>query len=143
MTEVSFHTKVADPLGYACRLLRKAVRKGAQVAVTADAETLRQLDRALWSFDPLDFVPHATLRAGESVPPRLQRTPIWLLTPGATAPVHDVLVNLGTDLAPGFETFKRVVEVVGNGPTETQAARQRWRHYKERGYDVAHHEASA
>ena len=51
MTEVEFHTGVADPLGFACRLLRKAYRRGARVLVTAPPERLAQLDRLLWTFD--------------------------------------------------------------------------------------------
>jgi hypothetical protein len=35
MTEVEFHTGVDEPLGFACRLLRKAYRKGSRVLVTA------------------------------------------------------------------------------------------------------------
>ena len=34
MTEVEFHVNVPDRLQYACRLLRKACRKGVRVAVT-------------------------------------------------------------------------------------------------------------
>ena len=34
MTEVTFHFNAPDKLGYACRLLRKAVGKGANVIVT-------------------------------------------------------------------------------------------------------------
>ena len=81
MTEVSFHTGVSDVLGYACRLLRKAARKGARVAVCGEAALLQQLDRALWTFDPLDFTPHARLAAGAVPAPRLAATPIWLIEP--------------------------------------------------------------
>ena len=59
MTEIAFHVNVPDRLAYACRLLRKAVRQGARVAVTAPPATLRGLDRALWTFEPTEFVPHA------------------------------------------------------------------------------------
>lgn len=139
MTEVSFHTQLPDPLGYACRLLRKALQQGAEVVVTAPAETLERLDPMLWTFDPLDFVAHRLLREGEVVAPRLRRTPIWLTLPGASAPTHDVLVNIGVDPAPGFESYRRVIELVGTDEARVLAARRRWRHYRERGYAVAHH----
>jgi len=140
VTEISFHTGVGDPLDYACRLVRKAYRKGSQVVVSAAPETLRRLDVALWSFDPLDFVPHAVL--GNGAPERLAPTPVWLVAPGLASPTHDVLVNLGAGLAPGFETWQRVIEIVGDDATSAEAARARWRHYKERGYAVSHHEAA-
>lgn len=148
MTEVSFHTGVPDVLGYTCRLLRKAARKGARVAVCADPELLQQLDRALWTFDPLDFTPHVRLAAGAAAAPRLAATPIWLIEPAgdaplAASPVHEVLVNLGPAPVPGFESFERVLEIVGQTSAQADAGRQRWRHYAERGYHIEHHRAAA
>ena len=58
MAAVAFHFGMADRLAYSCRLLRKASRAGARVVVTGEAATLDQLDRLLWVFDPLEFVPH-------------------------------------------------------------------------------------
>jgi DNA polymerase III subunit chi len=143
LTEISFHTKVPDVLGYACRLLRKASRKGSFVVVTAEAAVLQQLDQALWRFDPLDFVPHIRVAPGANVSARLRSTPIWLTEPGAPTPVHDVLVNLAPEVAPGFEAFERVIEVVGRDDVASRNGRQRWRHYVDRGYAIKHHEASA
>ena len=148
MTEISFHTGVPDVLGYACRLLRKAVRKGSHVAVCAEAARLQQLDRALWTFDPLDFTPHLRLAPGAAPPPRLAATPVWLLEAGGAeplraSPVHEVLVNLGPEPVPGFESFERVLEIVGQDAESVGAGRRRWRHYAERGYAVRHHEARA
>lgn len=143
MTEVSFHTRVPDPFGYACRLVRKAVRMGAVVVVSASVETLRRFDQALWAFEPLSFTPHAMVREGQRIEPRLARTPVWLVPPHVSPPSTEVLVNLGTEMVPGFENYQRVIEIVGAEPAQAQAARQRWRHYKERGHAVTHHEVSA
>jgi len=143
MTEVSFHTGVADPFGYACRLVRKAVRKGAVVVVSAPMETLRRFDQALWAFEPLEFIAHAMVREGQPIEPRLARTPVWLVPPQATPPSTDVLVNLGSEWVPRFEDYQRVIEVVGVDPTQAQAARQRWRRYKELGHAITHHEAAS
>jgi DNA polymerase-3 subunit chi len=145
MTEVSFHTGVADVLGYACRLLRKAVKKGSRVAVCADAALLQQLDIALWTFDPLDFTPHRRLGPGPAPAARFAPTPVWLIDGEAlrASPVHEVLVNLGAEPAPGFESFERVLEIVGRDADAARAGRRRWRHYTERGYAIVHHEAAA
>ncbi len=143
MTEVSFHTGVPDLYGYACRLVRKAVRKGTTVAVSAPTDTLRRFDQALWAFEPLEFIAHATVRAGQPIDARLARTPVWLVPPGATPPSTEVLVNLGPDLVPGFEHYRRVIEIVGTDPAQAQAARQRWRLYKDGGHAVTHHEVKA
>jgi DNA polymerase-3 subunit chi len=134
VTEIEFHTGVADPLAFACRLLRKAHAKGARIVVHADAARATALDRVLWTFDPLAFVPHA--RTGSRAP---AATPIWIAERLADAPHHDVLLNLADDVADGFETFARLIEVVGRDAAE--AGRCRWRHYSARGYPVVHHKA--
>ncbi|MGA0610707.1 DNA polymerase III subunit chi [Caldimonas sp. KR1-144] len=143
MTEVAFHFNVGDPLGYACRLLRKAIRAGAQVAVIAPPERLRELDAALWSFDPLEFLPHVRIAPGAQPPARLATTPLWLVERASDAPPVPVLVNLGDEVAPGFESFDRLIEIVGNDDAERQAGRRRWKHYSDRGYAIERHEVGA
>jgi len=143
MTEVMFHLNVPDRLGYACRLLRKAYGSGAKVVVSAPPATLDRLDGLLWTFEPTDFVPHLRLAPGEAVAPRLQHTPVWLVEHIGQAPHHEVLLNLGDELVPGFESFAKVIEIVPEDAAPKQAARQRWRHYADRGYVVNHHEAKA
>ena len=143
MTEVKFHFNVPDRTEYACRLLRKATRQGATLVVTGPTPVLVGLDRALWTFDPLEFLPHVLLRAGQAVPERLRGTKVWLTEdPGASGHA-DVLVNLGADVAEtpnGFESFARVIEIVSRAETERVAARQRWKHFAARGYAIERHE---
>jgi DNA polymerase-3 subunit chi len=138
--EVAFHTGVADKLPYACRLLRKAWRSGARVAVSGEPAELQRLDQALWTFEPLEFVPHRRLRRDEEVPAALQRTPIWLLDPGAAAPPGcDVLVNLGPERRMGDDAYRRIVELVSSDPAEAQAGRRRWKQYETEGWSIVHH----
>ena len=142
MTEISFHFNVPDRTEYACRLLRKALRKGAQVVVTGAPPVLAELDRALWSFDPLEFVPHVMPRPGQALAPRLRTTPVWLVADLAQAGHHDVLVNLHDDAPAGFESFARVIEIVTPIEADRAAARQRWKHYATRGYAIEKHEVA-
>jgi DNA polymerase-3 subunit chi len=142
MTEISFHFNVPDRTEYVCRLLRKALRKGAQVVVTGAPPVLSELDRALWSFDPLEFVPHVMPRPGQALAPRLRTTPVWLVADLAQAGHHDVLVNLHDDTPAGFESFARVIEIVTPIEADRAAARQRWKHYATRGYAIEKHEVA-
>jgi DNA polymerase III subunit chi len=140
MTEVNFHTHVPHLLGYTCRLLRKASRQGARVVVTAPADTLAALDTALWTFDPIEFVPHLLHRPGSAVPERLRATPVWLMQSAADAASHEVLVNLGPVAPEGFESFAKVIDIVSTDDDAVRAGRQRWKHYANRGYTIQHHE---
>ena len=64
MPQVEFHSGVAQPLNFACRLLRKACRQRVPVLVSAPAPTLDALDRELWTFEALEFLPHRRWREG-------------------------------------------------------------------------------
>lgn len=143
MTEIAFHFNVPDRLGYVCRLLRKATRQGARVAVTAPLASLRTLDRALWSFEPEEFVAHAMLPAGTLPAARLAPTPIWLAERPDDVALHEVLVNLGDAAPAGFERYARLIEIVGTDAAERAAARTRWKHYAARGYALRGHEAAS
>ncbi|MDP2067097.1 MAG: DNA polymerase III subunit chi [Burkholderiaceae bacterium] len=137
MTEIAFHFNASDKLAYTCRLLRKAVASGAQVVVTAEPPTLQQLDVALWTFSALDFLPHW---AAPATPGVLARSPIVLTGVPADAPHQQVLVNLSDNLPDGFERFERLIEVVSGDAADRQAARQRWKHYADRGYAIVRHD---
>jgi DNA polymerase-3 subunit chi len=142
MTEVSFHFNVPDRVEYTCRLLRKASRKGANVVLTGPSSVLVHFDRALWTFDPLEFLPHLMLRPGQPVTPRFRATKVWLAEDATQPGHHDVLVNLGVDAPPGFESFARVIEIVSSDETDRINARARWKHYAARGYAIEKHEVA-
>ena len=145
MAEVAFHTGLADPLGFACRLLRKACRQGARVVVTAPAARLGALDRELWVFDERDFVPHVRIGSGaRGTPPAgvAARTPIWLVDGEPPADGPTILVNLGAPVPAGAARFERVIEIVGDADDEAGAARARWRTWKAHGFEIVHRPAA-
>ena len=140
MTEVAFHFNAPDKLGYACRLLRKAVGTGARVMVTGESATLRELDVALWTFAPLEFLPHCY---GEVTPAALAASPLVLAESVRSAPHQQVLVNLGAGVPDGFERFERLIEVVTGAQQDRLDGRRRWKHYADRGYALARHDIAA
>ncbi len=143
MTEVSFHFNVADRTDYTCRLVRKATRAGASVVLTGPPPVLAHFDRALWTFDDLEFIPHAKLLAGAAPAVRAIDTNVWLVEEPSQAAGHDVLINLGFEPPVGFESFEKLIEIVSTDAAERDAARQRWKHYATRGYAIAKHEVAA
>jgi DNA polymerase-3 subunit chi len=138
-TPVAFHAGLADKLGYACRLLRKAYRQGATVVVCGAADDLDRLDALIWTFDPTEFIPHRRLRSGPPSAPRYARTPIWLADVGAVPPPAEVLVNLSSGIAPGIERYQRVIELVSTDPDDRAAGRRRWQTYKAGGSEPTLH----
>ncbi len=137
MTEVAFHFNVGDKVAYACRLLRKAVGGGAKVIVTGGPQALRQLDTTLWTFSPTDFVPHCQSTAQ---PALVQASAVILADSVQAVPHSQVLLNLGEFVPDGFERFERLIEIVGVDDADRQGARNRWKHYADRGYAITRHD---
>jgi DNA polymerase-3 subunit chi len=139
LTEVAFHTGIANPLDYACRLLRKAYRSGARVAVHGEPALLDRLDQALWTFDPLEFVPHIVLPRDGADAQRLAMSPIVLVKGAASAPsACRVGVTLAGHPVADVGVFVRLIAIVGLDPEHREAGRQRWREYERAGHAVSH-----
>ena len=143
LTEVEFHTGVADRVEFACRLLRKAHRQGARVLVTAPQAVLDELDRALWIFEERDFLPHVRMPGAK--PAVAARTPVWLACDSALPGIADVprvVVNLGAEMPADAVALERLIEVVSAEPDDAEQGRQRWRAYKAAGLEIKHHAAA-
>ena len=139
MTRIEFRTDIADKITYACRWVRKAFSLSPVpgiVLFTGDRAQLTRLDEALWTFSDQDFLPHA---AAED---RLaSRAPVILTdNDAAVLPHSQILVNLSDRIPACFARFERLIELVSTDEADTLAGRQRYAHYRERGYTL-HHEA--
>ncbi|WP_250499099.1 DNA polymerase III subunit chi [Caballeronia sp. GAWG1-5s-s] len=134
MTRIDFHTNVGDPLAYACRLARKAYASGRSVVVLADPARLAAFDEQLWTFAPLEFVPHCMAKSALA-----QETPVVLAADLDDVPHHQVLVNLGAPVPAQFARFERLVEIIGDDADELTAGRERFRFYRDRGYAIETH----
>ena len=137
MTQIAFHFNMPAKLPYAVRLLRKAALSGAKVTVVGSPADLAYLDEQLWATSPTDLIAHV----GPQADPYLRDLSPILLTPQVSEQgPHQVLVNVGPSVAPGFERFDRVIEMVSQADEDRSARRERWRHYTEQGYAIQRHD---
>ena len=133
MTEIFFHFNAPDKVSYACRLLRKAVKSGAQMVVKGERADLAKLDASLWTFSALDFVPHCYHDSDAAVvassPILLTDAPLAtsVFFPPADTGRSPILVNYGFEIPDGFERFERLIELVGSNDDDREAGRQRWK----------------
>lgn len=133
VTQIAFHFNLLNKMAYACRLVRKAYGRGQAVGVLAPADALHELDRQLWTFSALDFVPHCLADAPAAM---VAASPVVLTSDCAGLGSSELLVHVGPALPSGFERFKRLIELVGTDVGDRAEARKRWRYYAERGYEV-------
>lgn len=139
MTRIEFHFNTSERLVYTCRLVRKARAQNLKVAVIGAPVTLSQLDTEMWGFSEGAFLAHCT--PADSIEVQ-QASPIGLGPDPHAWDFDELLVNLGDDVPVGFERFKRLVEIVSNDDHGRAQARQRWKHYKSKGYELLQHDLS-
>lgn len=140
MTKIEFRTDIANKITYTCRWVRKALSLSSApkiVLFSRDRTQLARLDEALWTFSDQDFLPHAMAND-----PKAFRAPV-ILTDSDTIelPHHQILVNLSDTVPSCFAQFERLLEIVSTDQADTEAGRQRYAHYRQRGYTL-HHEAT-
>ncbi|MEO8718630.1 MAG: DNA polymerase III subunit chi [Burkholderiales bacterium] len=136
MTRVDFYFNAADKLQVACRLAGKALSQGKRLLIYApQADAAQQIDRLLWTWPATGFVPHC--RADDAL---AADTPVLIGAQADAAAGCDILLNLAPETPPAFERFERLLEVVARDDADRQAARERFRFYRERGYEVANHD---
>ena len=137
MARIEFHFNAPALVGYTCRLLRKVHARGLRAQVVGHASTLAQLDQALWTFAPLEFLPHCTVQAPA---PMLQASAV-LLAEAPSADWHrQVLINLGEAVPAGFEGFERMIDVVSVDELHRAQGRERWREYARLGHELVRHD---
>jgi DNA polymerase-3 subunit chi len=138
MTRIDFYFEAEDKLQVACRLSAKAVQQKLRVLIYAADEALAQrVDRLLWTWQATGFLPHCMTRstlAGE--------TPVLITHDPEDTPHDEVLLNLHHDWPPAFSRFQRLVEIVGRDDEDREAARGRFRFYRDRGYEILKHDLS-
>lgn len=138
MTQIFFYHGASDKIAAACALLGGAYAKKKPMLVYApQPEIASQIDRMLWTQPALGFVPHC-----RSDSPLAAETPILITDSLESIPQDDRLMNLGHDIPPGFSRFTNLIEVVGQSEEDRGAARDRVRHYKDRGYEVRYFDLS-
>jgi DNA polymerase-3 subunit chi len=132
VTRVQFLHGAANRLAAAADWLREAGRAGRRVVVLAPDGGLReQLDRQLWAQPATGFLPHCRIDS-----PLAPETPIVFAAGTEEVPHHDCLLNLGNGLPTNFARFAELVEIVSVDDADRLPARERFKHYRERGYEL-------
>lgn len=136
--QVSFYSESAEPLRFACRLVRRALASGKPLGICVDASQAAALDQLLWSFEATEFIPHR--RWDGATPPAPGE--VLLVDDAAQLPHRGLLLNLSALLPTAAFEFERVLEVVGQSAEAVQAGRVRYRAYKQAGATLDHFTAN-
>jgi DNA polymerase III subunit chi len=135
MTVVDFYSNAEPKLHVACQLAAKAVQMSLRVLILAPEEaTERAIDKLLWTFPATGFLPHC--KTNDRLAPE---TPVLIARTCEVIPHDEVLLNLGPEPPESFSRFQRLIEIVANEDADRQSGRIRFRFYRDRGYEIRHH----
>jgi DNA polymerase III subunit chi len=136
VTQVDFYVHAEDKVQTAVRLATKAYQLGRRLTVyCTDPAAAERFDRVLWSTPPTAFVPHC--HAGDEA---AAVTPVVIDGSGTDPHNDDVLINLDGGRPPYFSRFHRLIEIVGGDEDDKQRARERYKFYRDRGYEIRTHD---
>ncbi len=135
LTSIQFYHLTTSPLAKALpKLLERAVVGGYRVCLVAESdEFVEQLNQLLWTYDPSSFLPHGS---DKDVQPESQ--PILLST--SIEPLNSANLLVVTDgRKVKNTTYGRILDIFdGNDPQATVFARERWKEYKNAGYEITY-----
>lgn len=146
MTKIDFYILAPDSkrdsLELCCILTEKAFNQNIFVVIQArDNEQAYALDEQLWQFKAESFIAHQVLDENTTAKPTLpcpvtinpyHTLPQSFFTPGR----EELLINLTDNRPEQYSHFQRLVEIVDKEDKSKQAARQRYRFYKDCGYPL-------
>ena len=125
-------------LTLACRLAAKAVQQNLEVLINAESEADgARLDDLLWTFAQGSFLPHRRISdrqrddEGEPVLIGCGQEP--------ESGRFEFLINLSPQVPEFFSRFERVAELVDAEAGNKSAGRERFRYYRDRGYELHTH----
>lgn len=136
MTEIRFYHLQQQSLEQALPLLlRKALDSGKRAFVKLDDDKrLSPLSDALWSYKNTGFLPHGLASEQYAVD-----QPVLLSAEDENLNGADMLVLANGAESKHLKDFGLCCEMFnGQDAAEVQAARQRWKAYKEAGHDLTY-----
>jgi len=136
VTQIDFYTNVLDKVDTACRIVAKGYSLKHRIVVFCpDPQVAQRVDRLLWTSPATGFVPHCSPADALAAV-----TPVIIDYRGEE-PVHDqVLVNLRDERPSFFGRFERLIEIVSVVEEDRERARERFRFYRDRGYEIRTHD---
>lgn len=123
-----------DPLLLVCELAKRAFASEQPTLILARSQDQAEaLDEKLWEFDEHAFIPHQLAGDDDDA-----STAVLIVPPGMTTADRPLVINLRDDCAPGL--FERVLEVVPADEAQRAGSRERWKTYRQAGFEVAKHD---
>ena len=121
-------------------LVNKALSKDHRIVIKApDTQEIERLNAHLWTFNPDSFIPHGSKKDGYE-----SEQPVFLTDSDDIPNNADVLILTHSCEHTDLSQFKLVCDMFdGRNEQALNAARQRWKTYKDADHDVTYWQQAA
>lgn len=134
MTRVLFYSEIVDTANAVAILVQKALMKKHQVTImVADEKAAKHGSEMLWQDGSMSFLPNVLASNALA-----KTTPIVFDWNENQLCQDDILINLSHRQLTAFSRFRQLIEVVGVEESDKVEARQRYKFYRDRGYEIKH-----
>lgn len=132
MTRVDFYFNVANKPALLHELVQVALSKRRLVTITViDEAAAKVASAALWQTTHESFLPSVLVNN-----PLAVHTPIVLHWQNQPVVQDELLINLNATQPSFFSQFTQLIELVGDDEQDKTAARERYKFYRDRGYEI-------
>lgn len=132
MTRIDFYFNVANKQQLLAELVQGALNKRRQVTVLAgSAEKATEISVKLWQQPATSFIPNVLVADALAA-----QTPVVIHWQPNNVLQDDMLINLTQTEPSYFSRFTQLVELVGEDEQDKLAARERYKFYRDRGYEI-------
>jgi DNA polymerase-3 subunit chi len=132
MTRIDFYFNVADKHQVISDLVQSALLKRRQVTIFAKDENMASdVCADLWQNKPESFLPNVLANHALAA-----QTPVVIHWHENQLFQDDMLINLTSNEPIFFSRFTQLVELVSYDEQDKLAARQRYKFYRDRGYEI-------
>jgi DNA polymerase-3 subunit chi len=116
------------------RILEKVYEGGLKAIVqTENAERLKAIDSAMWTYTTMGFLPHGTNADPIEF---LPHQPIWLTTSNDN-PIGATVLVITTQVYVADNNYERLLDIYdGNDPQNIQNAIERMEKYRQNGHEI-------
>lgn len=140
MTRVIFYSNVRNKQVALSVLACRALAKGHLMTLLTESEQeAKAYSDGLWQAEKVSFLPNILASAALNNGLK-NETPIVIDWQDERLCQDDILVNLTQQQLTVFSRFRQLIELVGIDEQEKTFARERFKFYRDRGYEIKHYD---
>ena len=128
-----------DDINYCtCKIIKKFYEEGKKILVSSKNSILiDDLNKLLWTFEQLSFIPHSTSKDYDSLTPVLL-TETGYKNDSIIKKDYNIFINLDDEVKTDYHNYEIVIELVSGNEHQKNLAREKYLYYKNNRLNVKH-----